>query len=141
MFKRSVKSFMFEIMFYSCLCRFSQEENVSSISNVKNSVQRTIQSQILTQYPALTPVIEQLLPKKSIQLAKWYVVLRIANGSFAQFSYTLFFFLRDSVDHLQLVLINNQVIFFNQRDGPFYPTLQTLHKCNFKILFVPNFNR
>mmetsp|Transcript_26174 Transcript_26174/g.26415 ORF Transcript_26174/g.26415 Transcript_26174/m.26415 type:complete len:182 (+) Transcript_26174:55-600(+) len=83
--------------------RFSVEENVSSTSNVKNSVQRGIQSQIMSQYPVIAPIIEQIIPKKSIQLAK-------------------------CTDHIQLVLLNNEVIFFNQRDGPFFPSLRTLHK-------------
>eukprot|EP01041_Mallomonas_annulata_P012354 gene12354-25991_t len=83
--------------------RFTIEENVSSTSNVKNSVQRGIQSQIVTQYPNIQPIIEQIIPKKLIQLAK-------------------------CTDHIQLVLINEEIIFFNQREGPFYPTLRTLHK-------------
>lgn len=33
-------------------------------------------------------------------------------------------------DHLNFVLNNdNEVVFFNQRDGPYYPTLKTLHKA------------
>ena len=27
-------------------------------------------------------------------------------------------------------MINNEVQFFNERDGPYYPTLRLLHKCN-----------
>jgi malignant T-cell-amplified sequence len=83
--------------------KFTVEENVSSTSQIKNSVQRGIQAQIVSQYPKLEPIIEQLVPKKSMLVAKCQ-------------------------DHIQLVLINGEVMFFNQRDGPFFPTLKVLHK-------------
>jgi hypothetical protein len=67
------------------------EENVSSTSQVKNSVQRSIQvityvnylficylttifkSQVIQQYPTLEPIIDQILPKKLMVIARWYV--------------------------------------------------------------------
>ena len=82
--------------------KFTVEEHVSSTSQIKNSVQRGIQAQIVSQYPKLEPIIDQILPKKSMLLAKCQ-------------------------DHIQLVLIDNEVVFFNQRDGPFFPTLKLLH--------------
>jgi hypothetical protein len=39
-----------------------------------------------------------------------------------------------SQDHIQLICVNQEVLFFNQRDGPFYPTLKLLHKCPSLIL-------
>jgi PUA domain protein len=30
---------------------------------------------------------------------------------------------------VNLVVANNQVLFFNIRDGPYFPTLRVLHKC------------
>jgi PUA domain protein len=83
--------------------KFSAEENVSSTSQVKNSVQRAIISQIVTQYPLLENAIETILPKKSMLIGK---------GS----------------DGIQLIIVNNEVIFFNHRDGPYFPTLRLLHK-------------
>ena len=34
-----------------------------------------------------------------------------------------------SANHLNLVVVNNQVLFFNIRDGPYFPTLRILHNC------------
>ena len=83
--------------------RFTIEENVSSISQVKNSVQRQIQSKIVEKYPSLEEAIDTLLPKKLITVGK-------------------------AQDNTQLVIVNNEILFFSQRDGPFYPTLRLLHK-------------
>eukprot|EP01036_Dinobryon_divergens_P022990 gene22990-31298_t len=33
-----------------------------------------------------------------------------------------------AVDNVQLIVVNNEILFYNQRDGPFYPTLKLLHK-------------
>ena len=83
--------------------RFTVEEHVSSTSQIKNSVQRSIVNQISEQYPLLSDVIEQILPKKAMLIAK-------------------------AQDNIQLVVVNNEVIFYNQMNGPFYPTLRLLHK-------------
>lgn len=83
--------------------KFTVEEHVSSTSQLKNSVQRGICSSIVAQYPALSECIDQLLPKKGMSVAK-------AN------------------DNIQLILVNNEVMFFNQDGGPFMPTLRLLHK-------------
>jgi PUA domain protein len=83
--------------------RFTVEEHVSSTSQVKNSVQRSIINQIVEQYPLLEPVIEEILPKKAMLISK-------------------------AQDNVQLIVINNEVVFYNQRDGPFLPTLKLLHK-------------
>mmetsp|Transcript_9797 Transcript_9797/g.14758 ORF Transcript_9797/g.14758 Transcript_9797/m.14758 type:complete len:164 (-) Transcript_9797:317-808(-) len=83
--------------------RFSVEENVSSTSQVKNSVQRSIQAHIISQYPLLEPMIDEVLPKKLMVIARCH-------------------------DHIQLIIVNRQVLFFNQRDSPFFPTLKFYHK-------------
>jgi PUA domain protein len=85
------------------LKRFTAEE-VSSTSQIKNSVQRTIISQIVERYPNIEPHIETILPKKSFQLAK-------------------------GLDGLQLIVGNNEIVFFSvDRDGPFFPNLRIVHK-------------
>ena len=84
--------------------KFTIEENVSSTSQVKNSVQRSIQSQIISQFPLLEPIIDEIVPKKQMILAKCQ-------------------------NHIQLVTVNDEILFFNERDGPFFPTLKLLHKC------------
>ena len=83
--------------------RFTVEEHVSSTSQIKNSVQRSIVNQISEQYPLLVDIIETVLPKKSMLIAK-------------------------AQDNIQLVVVNNEVVFYNQMNGPFYPTLKLLHK-------------
>lgn len=83
--------------------KFTVEEHVSSTSQIKNSVQRGIQAQVIAQYPKLEPVIEDILPKKAMQVSK-------------------------CLENIQLILIDGEVVFFNQRDGPFFPTLKLVHK-------------
>jgi predicted RNA-binding protein (TIGR00451 family) len=83
--------------------RFTVEEHVSSTSQVKNSVQRSIINQITEQYPLLADVIDEILPKKSLLISK-------------------------AQENIQLIVVNNEVFFYNQRDGPFFPTLKLLHK-------------
>ena len=34
-----------------------------------------------------------------------------------------------SANHLNLVVVNNTILFFNIRDGPYFPTLRVLHQC------------
>jgi PUA domain protein len=29
-----------------------------------------------------------------------------------------------------LIVVNTEIVFFNERDGPYFPTLRLLHKCN-----------
>lgn len=56
--------------------RFSVEESVKSKSQIKSSLQRNIRNRILEQYPSLTPLIDELLPKKTPMIvAKWYFPL------------------------------------------------------------------
>jgi len=38
------------------------------------------------------------------------------------------FILTKCQDHVSLVVVNGEPTFFNQRDGPFYPTLRVLHR-------------
>lgn len=83
--------------------KFSVEENISSTSQIKNSVQRSIITQIVNQYPLLAEAIEFILPKKSMLVAK-------------------------AVENIQLIIVNSEIVFYNQRDGPFFPTLKLLHK-------------
>ena len=37
--------------------------------------------------------------------------------------------LRCSKDKMTFVIVDNEILFFRQRDGPYYPTLRLLHKC------------
>lgn len=83
--------------------RFTKDD-ISSASQVKSSVQRGIRKSILEKYPKLESEMDFIFPKKtSIMVAK-------------------------CTDHVNLIVCNSIVWFFNVRDGPYYPTLRTLHK-------------
>jgi PUA domain protein len=86
--------------------KFSIEENVSSTSQIKNSVQRAIQSKIVEQYPLLEDAIDVILPKKSMLTSK-------------------------CDDNITLISVDGEILFYNQRDGPYFPTLRLLHKCRY----------
>ncbi|GIL43280.1 hypothetical protein Vafri_1067 [Volvox africanus] len=84
--------------------KFSRED-VSNLSQVKSSVARGIRAAICETYPYLeqTDVIEALIPKKeSVYLGK--------------------------CGHVQLCVINGNILFFQERDGPWLPTLRVLHQ-------------
>lgn len=85
--------------------KFKADENVNNASLLKNSVQRAIQNQIVETYPALTEVIDEIIPKKSMMTAK-------------------------ALDNeVQLLIINNEILFFQIKNDPnFYPTLRLVHK-------------
>ena len=34
-----------------------------------------------------------------------------------------------SRDHIELIVVKGELLFFKQRDGPYIPTLKLLHKC------------
>lgn len=88
---------------YPMFKKFSPEENISSTSQVKNSVQRSIANQIIETYPLLEEALESILPKKSMVVGK-------------------------GPDGMQLLIVNDEILFFGTRDGPWFPTLRLLHK-------------
>ena len=104
----------------SVVTRFAWDESVASFAQAKSSVQRGVRARILDQYPLLEPVIDDLLPKKSpMFLAKWCVHLRVVGNSL----------IARSQEHVTLVIIDKEPLFFNHRDGPYMPTLRLLHRC------------
>ncbi len=91
--------------------RFSRKESVSGISQVKSSVQRGIRQAIVDQMPLMKEnneeLAEELLPKKTpMSVAKCQ-------------------------NHITIIVMNGQPLFFQIRDGPYLPTLKLLHKCLF----------
>lgn len=59
-------------LYFCNFCRFDEKENVSSVNNVKSSVQRGIRSALLEQYPHIENYMDQILPKKdALRAVKW----------------------------------------------------------------------
>lgn len=86
--------------------KFSREEGFSSLNQVKSSVQRGVRGKIAEQFPYLEDhgILEQLMPKK------------------------IPIFLAKLPGHLGMVVVDSEPLFFNNRDGVYFPTLRLLHK-------------
>mmetsp|Transcript_51288 Transcript_51288/g.94819 ORF Transcript_51288/g.94819 Transcript_51288/m.94819 type:complete len:181 (+) Transcript_51288:61-603(+) len=79
-------------------------EDVSGQNQVKSSVQRTIKAKILESYPRIEPVFKDIWPKDgNMVIAK-------------------------CKDHISLVVVDKVPLFWQQRDGPWLPTLRVLHR-------------
>jgi len=88
--------------------KFVAQEQVSTQTPLKSSSQRGVTKNIADQYPALSEdLLEEVLPKKS--------QLLVAKCQ----------------DHVNLLVSADEkaVLFFNQREGPQYPTLRLLQKA------------
>jgi len=84
--------------------KFTKEENIRTSAPVRSSEQRQIRAQIVQQYPALEPFIDDLFPKKdSMIMCKCKDYMQVLVGPGGEF------------------------IFFQCRSGPFIPTLRLLH--------------
>mmetsp|Transcript_21864 Transcript_21864/g.37362 ORF Transcript_21864/g.37362 Transcript_21864/m.37362 type:complete len:183 (+) Transcript_21864:151-699(+) len=85
---------------------FKKKPEFSNISQVKASVARGIRSSVIELYPLLeeSGVMDLLMPKKEP------VLLGKCEG------------------FVQMVIINNVPLFFQERDGPWCPTLRVLHQ-------------
>jgi len=84
--------------------KFTKEADVSNHSQVKTSIQRNIRKQIQQNYPDLEKDLDFIFPKKTP-----IYVTKCSN-------------------RVNLVVCNKIVWFFNYYDGPYLPTLRTLHK-------------
>ena len=87
--------------------KFAPGENVDpKLQQLKSSVQRGIRGKIAEQYPQLEEeeVLDELIPKKC--------VMNIAKTD----------------AKISVVLVEGVPLFFQLRDGPYFPTLKTLHK-------------
>ncbi|XP_017054541.2 malignant T-cell-amplified sequence 1 homolog, partial [Drosophila ficusphila] len=85
--------------------KFEDKDSISSIQQLKSSVQKGIRAKLLEAYPKLETHIDLILPKKdSYRIAKCH-------------------------DHIELLLNGaGEQVFFRHRDGPWMPTLRLLHK-------------
>lgn len=68
---------------------------------------RNLRKTLLEQYPSLAPYLDDIIPKKQP------LILVKCSG------------------HINLLVVNKEPIFFNERDGKYYPTLRLLHKYPF----------
>ena len=85
--------------------RYSPEEMVSTTSQCKNSLARSIRDRLLQDFPLIEKVIDELLPKKEPT-----VVAKAQN-------------------HIQLLLSpSGEVLFFQHRDSAWFPTLRLVHR-------------
>lgn len=85
--------------------------DVASSTAVKSSVQRNIRTKLLAQYPDTLGqddglLLESIWPKKEpLTLVKF------------------------SREHVSILVLNKQPLFFQHFDGPYYPELHLLQKC------------
>ena len=76
----------------------------SQTSQIKNSATRAILQSIAEQYPNVAEAIKDILSSKKLLIAKC----------------------RDT--QVQLLVVDNEILFFQHRDGAFFPTLRLLHR-------------
>ena len=131
--------------------RFTPEEDVLAKTAIKSSAIRAIKASVVEQFPAAEAYIDDVVPKKATVLeGKGWVgyqraaacrqcamrgkcgqrrdgadVPLCADGTAHGFTHTL----HHRKDKLTFVIVDNEILFFRQRDGPYYPTLRVLHKC------------
>lgn len=90
--------------------RFSIEESVSGQSAMKSSQQRAARTKITEQMPSIQPYIDDFFPKKEktslVKCSGHISIIATAGGT---------------------------PLFFQTRDGPYIPTLRTLHKYPFLL--------
>lgn len=86
--------------------KFTYDDNVGQSNQLKNSAMRGILAAIVEQYPNLEEAIEQLLPKKGMTVGK----------------------LTGTADSVQLLMVNNEILFFQKKNEPWFPTLRLVHK-------------
>ncbi|KAM7431630.1 Malignant T-cell-amplified sequence 1 [Porites harrisoni] len=84
--------------------KFQAGEAVSGVSQVKSSVQRAIKAKLVEQFPPIEDFMAEILPKKeSLVVVKCH-------------------------EHIEILSINQEILFFRQREGDYLPSLRLLHK-------------
>lgn len=81
---------------------------MSGLTQLKSSVQKAIKGKIVEEFPHIEDYVDEIMPKKeSIKIAKCHEHIEI------------------------LVNASGEHLFFRQRDGPFFPSLRLVHKCDY----------
>lgn len=84
--------------------KFEPSTDISGFNQAKSSVVRGVRARLLEQYPPLADYMDDIISKKeAVQLIKCH-------------------------DHIEILAVKNELLFFKQRDGPYMPTLRLLHK-------------
>merc|ERR1712002_429865 len=97
-----------KIIIFKMFKKFDYTECVSSINNMKSSAQRNIKTELVKEMPFIEDYVDEILPKKE--------GLRLVKCS----------------EHIEMVAgKSGEILFFKQRDVPWYPTLRLLHKYPF----------
>jgi malignant T-cell-amplified sequence len=97
--------------------KFNASEDIASKQNVKSSVQRAIRSKILETFPKLESCLDEIIPKKSqLTLIKWCLI----------YSSILIHYSRE---HISLLALENEILFFQRFDEAYIPSLKLVHRC------------
>uniref|UniRef100_A0A5F8GLN0 MCTS1 re-initiation and release factor n=1 Tax=Monodelphis domestica TaxID=13616 RepID=A0A5F8GLN0_MONDO len=87
--------------------KFDEKESVINCIQLKNSVIKGIKNQLTSLFPEIKPWLNQIIPKKDL--------IKIVRCH----------------EHIEILTVNGELLFFRQREGPFLPTLRLLHKYPF----------
>lgn len=88
--------------------RTFKEEDFGVKTLAKTSAVRGIRAAILEQYPRLEHVLDEIIPKKD--------PLHLVKG-------------KGDVAFYTFLVVNDHVVFFQDKDKPWLPTLRILHQC------------
>jgi PUA domain protein len=105
--------------------KFNASEDVAGRQNVKSSVQRGIKAKITETFPKLEPYLKEIIPKKSqLSLVKWYAPAILPFRPLCTEKLAF-----NSQDHISLLALDNEVLFFQRFDEVYIPSLRLVHKC------------
>jgi hypothetical protein len=112
--------------------RFQPTTDIAGQTTVKSSIQRGIRSAILSSWKIDVETLEEIWPKKeSIVHVKWSVVSAFHMSPFA--SHSFIHSVPNSRDHLSIYALHGEPLLFQHFDGPYFPTLRLLHKCEYTV--------
>lgn len=111
---------------------------MSNCIQLKTSVIKGIKNQLLDQFPDIESWLNHIMPKKDpVKIVRWYDLFFLTKDMQCVFCVVdflpnfifLMLYSSRSHEHIEILTVNGELLFFRQREGPFYPTLRLLHKC------------